>query len=85
VRGKILRAAQDAASPSRPNDEASRANPCWSQNPKNIKPAKKKRRKQHDDNDCTQDVPLAAAPLPRFNRRVPMLSVEHLAGPNILN
>jgi hypothetical protein len=41
--------------------------------------------KQQDDNDCTQDVPWAAAPLPRFNRRVPMMTVEDSAGPNILN
>jgi hypothetical protein len=36
----------------------------------------KKRCKQQDDNDCTQDEPSAAAPLPRFDKRVPMLFVE---------
>jgi hypothetical protein len=39
-----------------------------SQHAKNVEPAIKERCKQHDDNDCTQDVVSAAAPLPRFNR-----------------
>jgi hypothetical protein len=50
-----------------------------------LEPAIKRRCEQNDDGDRTQDVPSAAAPLPCFNRKVPMLSVEHLAGPNILN